>query len=323
MWSSLPPDLSVVILNWNARPYLEACLHSIVDQEWQHEIETIVVDNASCLDDSVEVVKRDFAGVILIENPRNSGFGAGNNLGWKRARGRYVLFLNPDTIVEDGALDYLIDWLESHPHVGAIGPRMTFPDGELQHSSRAFPSFGAGLFRNSFLGRWFPNNPWSRGYLMADADATRERAVDWLSGSAICARRAALESIDTGPGPWDEDYFMYCEDIDLCYRLMLRKWPRYYVPGATIQHHIGKSSDLAQGKSIRRHHSAMWLFYRKHYMKGLGVLGAPLAALGIATRAFLSVLKLYRGYAKNGLFKIMFRRKLKSKIQDSKFKKSR
>ena len=311
----MTPDLSVVILNWNARPYLEACLHSIFGQQWRHEIEVLVVDNHSQLDDSVAMVKRDFPGAVLIENPRNSGFGAGNNLGFQRARGRYVLFLNPDTVVENGALDVLLDWMESHPEVGAIGPRMTFPDGELQHSSRAFPSFGAGLFRNSFLGRLFPGNPWSRGYLMSDADETRERAVDWLSGSAILARREALESIGTGVGPWDEDFFMYCEDIDLCYRLMLRKWPRFYVPLATIQHHIGKSSDLAQGTSIRRHHSAMWLFYRKHYMKGLGVLGAPLAALGIATRAFLSVLKLYRGYAQRGVFRPMVRRKVRHKKQ--------
>lgn len=307
------PDLSIIILNWNARPYLVACLHSIIDFNWKHSLEVIVVDNHSLIDDSVEVVKRDFPDVKLIENPRNSGFSAGNNLGYRAARGEYVLFLNPDTVVEAGALDRLLDWMKAHPEAGAIGPRMTYPDGELQHSARAFPSFGAGLFRNSFLGRLFPNNPWSRGYLMADSDANREREVDWLSGSAILARRAALDSIETGNGPWDEDFFMYCEDIDLCYRLRLRNWPRWYVPGATIQHHIGKSSDFAQGKSIRRHHLAMWLFYRKHYGRGRGVLLAPVALLGIATRATLATLKLYRGYAKIGEFRAMLRRKVRHK----------
>ncbi len=306
------PDLSVVILNWNARPYLVACLRSILGQKWRHATEIIVVDNASMLDNSVEVVKRDFPSVKLIENSHNLGFAAGNNVGWKAARGEFVLFLNPDTVVEEGALDTLLDWMKSHPEVGAIGPRMTYPNGQLQHSSRAFPSFGAGLFRNSFLGRLWPQNPWSRGYLMSDADQTTARAVDWLSGSALLARRAALESIATPNGPWDEDFFMYCEDIDLCYRLMLRKWPRFYVPSATIQHHIGKSSDLAQGTSIRRHHSAMWLFYRKHYAKGIGVLLAPFAAAGIAARAFLAVLKLYRNYARSGSFRVMVRRTVRS-----------
>ncbi|PQV62776.1 hypothetical protein B1R32_12223 [Abditibacterium utsteinense] len=313
----MTPDLSVIILNWNARPFLVACLNSILSQPWRHEIEIIVVDNDSRLDDSVQVVKRDFPSVVLVENSANSGFSAGNNLGYKRARGAFALFLNPDTIVENGALDELLDWMKAHPEVGAIGPRMTYPDGQLQHSSRAFPSFGAGLFRNSFLGRLFPENPWSRGYLMSDAAPNQARAVDWLSGSAILARREALDSVETGrrrkTGPWDEDFFMYCEDIDLCFRLMRKKWPRFYVPSATIQHHIGKSSDFAQGQSIRRHHAAMWLFYRKHYMKGLGVLGAPLAALGIGVRAFLATLKLYRGYAAAGIFKVMVKRKVGTK----------
>ena len=304
-------DLSVVILNWNARPFLVACLNSILRQNWRYVVEIIVVDNDSQYDDSVAVVRRDYPGVTLLESGGNIGFSAGNNLGYRRARGRLVLFLNPDTVVEGGALDALCDWMDAHPRVGAIGPRMTYPDGELQASARGFPSFGAGLFRNSFLGKLWPNNPWSRGYLLTGADRTRERAVDWLSGSALLARREALSQIDLGRGPWDEDYFMYCEDIDLCYRLGEQDWPRFYVPSATIQHHIGKSSDLAQGRSIRRHHQAMWLFYRKHYMKGAGVLLAPIAALGIAARASLATLKLMRGYARLGALRGILRRKVR------------
>ena len=302
-------DLSVVILNWNARPFLVACLDSILNQNWRHQIEIIVVDNDSQIDDSVAVVRRDYPGVTLIESGGNIGFSAGNNVGWRASSGRFVLFLNPDTIVEIGALDAMCDWLDAHPVVGAMGPRMTYPDGELQASARGFPSFGAGLFRNSFLGRLWPNNPWSRGYLMTNVDAAQERAVDWLSGSAVMARRAALEEIDRGNGPWDEDFFMYCEDIDLSYRLMQQNWPRFYVPSATIQHHIGKSSDLAQGTSIRRHHAAMWLFYRKHYMKGKGALLAPVAALGIAARASLATLKLMRGYSRVGVLREIIQRK--------------
>ncbi len=301
--------LSVVILNWNARPYLVACLDSIVRQNWRHKIEIIVVDNDSQYDDSVAVVKRDYPGVQLIESGGNIGFSAGNNVGWRACGGRLILFLNPDTIVENGALDALIDWMDAHPNVGACGPRMTYPDGELQASARGFPSFGAGLFRNSFLGRLWPDNPWSRGYLQTSSDPTRERAVDWLSGSALLARRAALQEIERKNGPWDEDYFMYCEDIDLCYRLMRKGWPRFYVPAATIQHHIGKSSDLAQGRSIRRHHVAMWLFYRKHYSQGKGAWLAPVAALGIGARAGLATLKLLRDYARIGVLREVLGRK--------------
>ena len=314
------PALSVVILNWNARPFLVACLNSMLGQSWRRAIEILVVDNDSQIDDSVAVIQRDYPGVTLIETGANLGFSAGNNRGYGRARGRLVLFLNPDTIVENGALDALCDWMDAHPDVGACGPRMTYPDGELQPSARGWPSFGAGLFRNSFLGRLWPNNPWSRGYLLQGVDHSRARAVDWLSGSALMARREALEQIDTGPGPWDEDFFMYCEDIDLCYRLMKKGWPRFYVPAATIQHHIGKSSDLAQGTSIRRHHAAMWLFYRKHYMRGRGLLLAPVAALGIGARASLATLKLLRGYGKIGVLRTIVRRKVRNKGQGARNK---
>jgi GT2 family glycosyltransferase len=309
----MPPDLSIVILNWNARDYLRACLASLEENPAQIEIETIVVDNDSRLDDSATMVEREFPGVTLIRNPHNSGFSSGNNLGWKSARGRHVLFLNPDTVVEAGALDALVQALEETPQVGAVGPKMTYPSGELQFSARAFPSFGAGLFRNSFLGRAFPNNPWSRAYLGEGLSLDKNQSVHWLSGSALCASRVALESVCLPNGPWDEDYFMYCEDIDLCFRLGEKGWKRFYVPGATIQHHIGKSSDFARAKSIRRHHAAMWLFYRKHYLKGVGILLAPLAAAGIGVRATLAVAKLSRSYAQGGVLRLFLRRKATAK----------
>lgn len=305
------PDLSVIILNWNARKYLVPCLESILGQEWQHSIELIVVDNNSNIDDSIKVLQYDYAGKAkLILNKSNVGFSHGNNQGWRISKGRYVLFLNPDTIVEPGALDYLIDWMEARPEVGAIGPRMTYAWGELQNSSRSFPSFGAGLFRNSFLGRLWPNNPWSRAYLMQDIDRTQEHKADWLSGSAIMLRRESAEAVNLGQGPWDESYFMYCEDMDLCYRLNQKGWPSFYVPGATIQHHIGKSSDWAQGAMIRRHHHSMLRFYMKHYAKGPGLLLAPIAVAGIGMRALFAVFDLYRRYAKVGMLRPMIKRRL-------------
>lgn len=307
------PDLSIVILNWNARDYLRACLRSLEGYQPQISLETIVVDNQSTLDDSAEMVRREFPGVVLIENGQNSGFSAGNNIGWKRASGRHVLFLNPDTIVEHGALETLVAKLDSDTKIGVVGPRMTYPDGELQFSARAFPSFGAGLFRNSFLGRLFPNNPWSRAYLQTDLSRNEDQDVDWVSGSALCGSRVALNAVCQQNGPWDEDYFMYCEDIDLCFRLHEKKWRCVYVPEATIQHHIGKSSDLAQAKSIRRHHAAMWQFYQKHYMKGTGALLAPIAAAGIGTRAFFAVLKLCRTYGRMGVLRLFLRRKVRAK----------
>ena len=305
-------DLSVVILNWNACDYLVAALSSIIGQEWRHAIELIVVDNFSQLDDSAAVVRRDFPQVKLIVTDRNLGFAAGNNIGLRASHGRYVLFLNPDTIVHKSALDILVDWMESHPKAGACGPKMTYPDGRLQASSRAFPSFGAGLFRNTIFGKLWPNNPWSRSYLMEEARDDKPSQADWLSGSALLARRAALEEIPQKTGVWDEDYFMYCEDVDLCWRLKADGWERWYVPAAHITHRIGASSDWAQGAMIRQHHGAMLRFYFKNYAKGVpGVLLAPLAVAGIGVRALGAVGKLWWRYARSGAAVTMLKRKLK------------
>jgi len=307
--SPIAIDLSVVILNWNARDYLVAALRSIVKAEWRHAIEVIVVDNASRLDDSVAVVRRDFPQLRLIENSTNVGFAAGNNIGLRAARGRYILFLNPDTVVHEQALDILIAWMDEHPHAGACGPKLLNSDGTLQASCRAFPSFGAGLFRNTWLGRLFPQNPWTRSYLMQDFQHDREQATDWMSGSALLVRRTALEQ----SGAWDESYFMYCEDVDLCYRLKEAGWERYYVPTATITHRIGASSDWAQGAMIRRHHASMLRFYFKHYARGVGLFLTPVAVLGIGLRATGAVGNLYWRYLKTGILGQMVQRKLKPK----------
>lgn len=300
-------DLSIVILNWNARDYLRAALVSLLDKSWRHNLEIIVVDNHSLLDDSAAMVRSEFPQVHLIESGRNLGFSAGNNLGVRAARGRYILFLNPDTVTHGDAWDRLIEWMDAHPSVGACGPKLLNTDGTLQASCRAFPSFGAGLFRNTWLGRLFPNNPWSRDYLMQDFQHDREQPVDWLSGSALFVRREALEAIGGG---WDESYFMYCEDVDLCYRLKTKNFARYYVPLATITHHIGKSSDWAQGAMIRRHHASMLRFYFKHYARGWGLVLAPLAVLGVAVRASGAVIKLYIRYFQSGRFREMLNKKL-------------
>lgn len=308
---NIPVDLSVVILNWNSRDYLVAALRSILDQKWRYNIEVIVVDNNSQLDDSVATVRRDFPEVLLIAKEKNMGFAAGNNVGLASARGRYILFLNPDTIVHSGAFDIMLDWMEAHPRAGAVGPKMTYPDGRLQASRRAFPSFGAGIFRNTIFGKLWPNNPWSRGYLMEETGDGEPAQADWLSGSAILVRREALAQITGKSGAWDEEYFMYCEDIDICYRLKSAGWERWYLPAAHITHRIGGSSDWAQGAMIRQHHGSMLRFYFKHYATGWGVLGAPVAVAGIGARAAAAVLKLWMTYFKSGAAKRMLKNKLK------------
>ena len=309
--TATPVDLSVVILNWNARDYLRACLQSIVGQNHRGAIQIIVVDNHSLLDDSAHMVRQEFPQFELLALERNTGFAGGNNIGLQRTRGRYVLFLNPDTVVHDGAFDALIEWMDAHPEVGACGPQILNSDGTLQASCRAFPSLGAGFFRNTPLGRLWPNNPWTRNYLMQGFDHHRASAVDWLSGCALLIRRAAIDEIKCDGKLWDEDFFMYCEDVDVCYRLKAAGWPRFYAPVATITHRIGASSDWAQGAMIRRFHASMLRFALKHYLRGPKMVFAPIVMAGVSARALGAVLKLYWRYFKLGEFGKMLRRKLK------------
>lgn len=309
--SSAPADLSVVILNWNARDYLLESLRSIASQPWHAAIEVVVVDNDSRLDNSVQATREAFPQVLVIANEANVGFAAGNNIGLQQARGRHVLFLNPDTIVHPSALDTLVDWMDAHPRVGACGPKLLNEDGSLQPSCRAFPSVGAGFFRNTPLGQLWPNNPWTRAYLMAGFTHDRKQAVDWLSGSALMMRRQAIDDLIRRDGfLWDESFFMYCEDVDVCFRLKQAGWRRIYVPSATITHRVGASSDWAQGASIRRFHLSMLRFTLKHYARGPAALLAPLAVAGIGARAIGATAKLYWRYAQAGWLVGMVKKKL-------------
>lgn len=302
-----PVDLSVVILNWNARDFLLDCLRSIQAHPTRAKVEVLVVDNGSYIDDSVAAARKNFPDVPVINAGRNLGFARGNNVGLRAAQGRYVLFLNPDTIVHQGAFDALVEWMDAYPRAGAAGPKLLNPDGSLQTSCRGFPSPGVGLFRNTPLGRIFPHNPWTRDYLMGDFSHEKPAQVDWLSGAALVLRREALEEI----GDWDEAFFMYCEDVDMGRRLADAGWERWYVPDAVITHRIGGSSDWAQGAMIRQHHGSMLRYWWKHHKNKPDILLTPIVTAGVGARAAGAVVKLYRGYAMGGSLGSMARRKLK------------
>lgn len=213
-------DLSIIILNWNTRDLLEKCLRSLECPQPAITFEVIVVDNAS-EDDSRDMVAREFPQFQLVFNKKNLGFGAGNNVAIPQSQGRYVLFLNSDTIVMDGALTALVRFGDAHPDIGVIGPKLLNGDGSLQYSCRRFPNLAAGFFRNTPLGRLFPNNRFASDYLMQDWDHATPRDVDWVSGAALMIRREVLDVI----GGFDEEYYMYCEDVDLCRRAGLVPLP--------------------------------------------------------------------------------------------------
>jgi GT2 family glycosyltransferase len=291
-------DLSVIILNWNTRDLLRNSLNSILHPDPSvpcspaappAEIEILVADNASS-DDSREMVRAEFPEVKLVCSPLNVGFGAGNNLAVKEATGRYVLFLNSDTIVMPGALSGLVHFADSNPDIGVLGPKLLNEDGSLQYSCRAYPNLGTGFFRNTPLGRLFPNNAFTNDYLMTSFDHMTPKDVDWVSGAALMMRKSIIEEI----GAFDEEYFMFCEDVDLCYRVNHHPrdgaqgsdtWRVTYFPDSIIYHLIGKSTDLAPTRMTYEFHRSQYLFYKKHYAATTPLLLKPIIPVGIWLRA--------------------------------------
>jgi GT2 family glycosyltransferase len=284
------PVLSIVIVSWNVREDLRECLNSLVRSVEcgvrGGEIEIIVVDNAST-DGTVEMVEREFPQVKLLVNPQNFGYTKANNIGINHSCGKYILLLNPDTTVHQGALQALIECAESHPETGVIGAKLLNPDGSVQRSARSFPDIGAGLFRNTFLGRLFPNNPFVRRYLLTDFGYDEVREVDWVSGAAMLVRRNLIERI----GCLDERFWAYCEDVDLCWRAWQAGYKVLFCPNAVITHKVGRSSDQRLVPSLIQHHKSMWLFYLKNYRNRYPLVLFPLIGLGILFRLAGALLK--------------------------------
>ncbi len=273
-------DLSLIILNWNTRDDLRTCLDTIYGQERRHAIQVIVADNASG-DGSREMVKAEFPQVCLHVNETNLGFGAGNNRAIPDATGRYVMFLNSDTKVTGGALDALIDYADTIPDLGALGPKLLNGDGSLQYSCRHFPNLGTGFFRNTPLGRLFKRNRFASDYLLSNWDHASERDVDWLSGAALLIPRDVLHQT----GGFDEGFYFYCEDVDLCKRIHDLGRRVIYYPHAVIYHIIGRSTDKVPTRMTYEFHRSMYRFYRKHYAAKTPLLVRPLILPGIVARA--------------------------------------
>ena len=271
-------DVSVSIVNWNTRDELCLCLRTVLAQTGV-DFDVTVVDNASS-DGSAEMVAAEFPQTRLIVNKRNLGFGSAHNQVIAATDGRYLFMLNPDARLEEpDFLKRIVDFADAHPKAGLIGPKVLNLDGTIQFSARNFPTVGAAAFQNTFLGRLFPKSRCVRQYVISDWDHNEVREVDWLSGSALMARRKFIDDA----GPLDEDFFIYCEDVDWGYRAKAKGWKCVYFPGATVVHRIGASSDHAQVRMLWQHHVSMYKLYRKHQSASLPE--RLLVAVGIVARA--------------------------------------
>ncbi|HMA37145.1 MAG TPA: glycosyltransferase family 2 protein [Chloroflexia bacterium] len=257
----MPPDCSIVIVSWNVRDLLRACLQSLPAAAGpQLRSEVLVVDNASS-DGSAAMVRAEFPGVRLLAESQNHGFPRGNNLGIAASRGRTVLLLNPDTEMRPGALAALLAYLDRHPAAGLVGPRLVNADGSPQSSRRRFPTPATALVESTPLQALFPHLPVLRRYYLLDRDDDQEQRVDWVTGACMLARRAALVAVRG----FDAGYFMYSEELDLCRRLRQAGWEIAYVPAAVVVHHGGQSSDQnVPERHIRFQRARLRYFARWH-----------------------------------------------------------
>ena len=251
--------LSVVFLNYNTRDLTRQALNSVLAAAEGLEAEIFVVDNASA-DGSADMVAEEFPQVKLIRNAANVGFSAGNNVALRQVAGEYALLINTDTIVRRDALHTMVEFLDAHPQAGACGCKILDPDGTLQlDSRRGFPTPLAAFCKMSGLSRLFPKHPLIARYHMTYLDPEQMAEVEVLSGSCMMVRKAAMDQV----GLLDEDYFMYGEDIDWCYRFHQAGWKIYYVPTTEIIHFCGESGRGTPLKILYLKSQAMSIFVNK------------------------------------------------------------
>ncbi len=269
-------NLSIVILSYNVRSLLANCLDSLLKDTDSVNWQIIVVDNNS-QDDSVKYVKENYKDVLLIESDDNLGFSAGNNLAINKIDSNYVLFLNPDTVVEKGAISTTLRYLSAHPQVGAVTCRVELPSGKIDEGChRGFPTPWNAFCHFSGLSKLFGKNRWFSGYTLGYKNFNEIHEIDALTGAFMMIPTSIGKQLDW----WDEDYFWNGEDIDFCYRIKQLSLKIMYLPNVKIKHYKGSSGGYKRTShgnhcvnkqtkilAARSSTQAMKIFYGKHYMQ--------------------------------------------------------
>jgi GT2 family glycosyltransferase len=253
-------DISIVVVNWNTKDLLQralSCIYSTVE-DLSHEV--IVVDNNSD-DGSQEMLQTKFPQVRLIQNRENVGFARANNQGLAIAEGRYLLLLNSDAFLQPGALKTMVRVMDAFPDTGAAGCRLYYEDGSLQPSAYSFSTLSTELWQALWLDRLFPSSRLFGKYRMSYWHFDDQRVVDWVMGACILLRADAIRQV----GGLDERFFMYSEEMDLCYRLKQAGWKVRFIPNASAIHVWGGSSYQLPEQTFLRLYNSRALFFRKHY----------------------------------------------------------
>lgn len=292
--------VAAVVINRNTREYLRDCLVSIQAQDYQGGISTWVVDNGST-DGSPEMVLGEFEGVNLVRNPGNTGYARACNQGARSSTGPWLIIMNSDTALSPSTVSEVIGYLEADRRAGISAPLLRNTDGTVQFSCREFPSVKEAFF-HAFVGLFAGENRYSVAYKKMSWDHMAACEVDWVSGAFMALRREAFDEI----GGFDEAYFMYVEDVDLCWRMWRAGWTVAFVPSGEVYHHVGMSSSAVPTRMVFHHHRSMLRFHRKTYAGPARPLVNAAVALGVAARfalitalnAFFRVRRVLGGAAK-------------------------
>jgi GT2 family glycosyltransferase len=279
-----PIALDVAIVSYRCRDLLRACLASLDEHAPGCPMNTCVVDNASG-DGTAAMVAREFPHVTLIESETNRGFAAATNVAIGHGSAPYVLVLNPDTEVRAETLDRLVELMEDQPDIGVSGCRLELEDGTFDHASRrSFPTLVGALGHFTGIGRVCRSGPLAQ-YRAPDVE---RGPVDAVNGAFMLIRRGALDQV----GLFDEGYWMYMEDLDLCYRLKQGGWVTWYEPSVSALHIKGGSARRRSSKLVLAFHAGMWRFYRHHVAPQRSMLLTAAVALGLCTKLVLALARL-------------------------------
>ena len=277
--------LSIIIVNYNVKYFVEQCIHSIQKAVNGVTAEIFVVDNNS-VDGSVRMIREKFPEVRLIENKDNKGFSRANNQAIRKAKGEYILILNPDTILEDDTLTKCVKFMDNHPDAGGLGVKMIDGKGKfLPESKRGLPSPSVAFFKMFGFSALFPRSKLFNRYHLGYLDKDKTHEVDVLAGAFMMLRKSLLSKI----GLLDEDFFMYGEDIDLSYRITAAGYKNYYFPGTRIIHYKGESTKKSSLNYVFMFYNAMIIFARKHFSKENARMFSLLINFAIYIRAFFSI----------------------------------
>ena len=287
--------LTVIIVSYNVRHYVEQCLNSLYSALNGIEAEIYVVDNHS-RDDTVEALTRSYPDVNLVASNHNLGFARANNIAVKQSESEYVLLINPDTFVGEGVISECLKFMDEHADAGALGVRMIDSNGNVaQESRRGLPTPMTAFYKMCGLCKRFPKNTRFGKYYMGYLPWDKPVEIEVVSGAFFMMRRASLEKV----GLLDEDFFMYGEDIDLSYRLLKAGLHNWYYP-ATILHYKGESTQKSSFRYVHVFYEAMFIFFRKHFGNMSWLLSIPIKT-AIFFKASVAALALAWGRMRKAL----------------------